>query len=598
MAQELTTRDKAEIRWTWDLSAIYPDHAAWDEACERARRDTEAFAAYAGTLGQSKTRLLEALDTYRTLHRRLDSVGTYAFLYRAQDNGDTQAQTMMDKIMNLVVDFDTQTAFLRPELLALPETLLADCASDAAFGEHDVFLRELLRDKPHTLTGAEEKLLSLFGEVADGAGSIVQMLTYVDMRFPDIAGEDGQPTPLTEGSYITYMQSPDRRVRQAAFEGVLGAYGALGNTFAAAYANNVKKGVCYAKARRFPGARAMALHPDEVPGDVYDSLVSAVRGRLPDLARYVALRRKALGVTDVHIYDLYAPMTKGFDIKLPYPEAYQLVVEALAPLGKDYTDTLQTAFAQRWIDAYENRGKTTGAFCSECYDAHPYVLLNYKPGLEGALTIAHEMGHAMHSHYSIANNCFAKYHYTIFVAEVASTVNEVLVLRHLLGKHPERAAQAALLNHLLEAFRTTVFRQTLFAEFEHKAHAMAEAGEALTRDSLCALYRQLNRDYYGAEAEVDACVADEWMRIPHFYNAFYVYKYATGFSAAVAIADKILTQGQPAVSDYLRFLSAGGSLPPMEELRIMGVDMGTPEPVDNALRAFVEMLGRFERLLD
>ncbi len=597
MAQETKARQQADPRWVWNLGDIFADHAAWDSACEALHVQVRAFATHQGTLAQGPARILTVLDAYQSLARDLETAASYAHLFRAQDNGDPTAQAMVDRINTLAVEGETVCSFLRPELLTLPEATLIACAHDPAFAAHRVYLKDVLRYQPHTLSGAEEKLLAAFSEVTDGCANAAQMLMYVDLRFPNITDANGESVALTEGRYGGFIQSPDRRVREQAMRGILETYATLGNTLAATYANTVKRDIAYAKARGFSSARAASLFPDEVPEAVYDSLIAAVRGHLPDLARYVALRKQALGIDTVHLYDLYAPMSADFDLKLPFEQAYAQVIEGVSVLGEAYADTLREACARHWIDVYENRGKTTGAFCSGCYGVHPYVLLNFEPGLHETLTIAHEMGHAMHSYYSDRHNCYAQSHYEIFVAEVASTVNEVLLLRHLMQKHQDKAAQVALINRLLENFRTTVFRQTLFAEFEHQTHQMAERGEALTRESLSALYYGINQAYYGAEAEVDDFIANEWMRIPHFYNSFYVYKYATGFSAAVAIADRLLSGDAQAKQDYLRFLTTGGSMPPIEELKIAGVDMSTPEPVQRALAYFTELLGQFEKLL-
>ncbi len=600
MENQPKTRAQADSRWTWNLGDIYATQEAFEADCARLTADIDALSGFEGTLAQGgKPRVLEAVRAYWASIRRMENAGTYAFLLRAQDNGEAAAQAMADRVQVLEVELGTCSAFLRPELLALPEALLRDCMADPDFAEYDVFLADVLRYKPHTLSAAEERIVSAYGEVVQGPQNTTQMLTYVDMRFPDIAGEDGEPAAVTEGKFIGFLQSPNRRVRADAYACVLGAYGALGNTFAATYATNVKADLVGARLHRFDTAREAALFGDEVPVSVYDSLIEAVHGALPTLARYIALRRRVMGLDAVHLYDLYVPMTGEFDLALPYPKAYELVVEGVSSaLGEEYGRVLREAYERRWIDVYENRGKNTGAFCSGCYDAHPYVLLNYEDGLSETLTIAHEMGHAMHSYYSEHAQPFAKAHYEIFVAEVASTVNEVLVLRYLMKRHTRRADQAALVNHLLENFRTTIFRQVLFAEFEHLAHKLAEEGEALTRERLCEVYYELNRRYYGEEAVVDEQVADEWMRIPHFYSSFYVYKYATGFSAAVAIAQRLLTEGEPAVCDYLRFLRTGGSMPPIEELKIAGVDLSTPQPVEQALAYFAELVGQMEALID
>lgn len=599
MSQAIKTREQVETRWTWNLADIFASQGAWEQACDVLRAAIEAYGAFEGTLAQGgQAQVLAAVRGYWEIARQFEKVGTYAFLFREQDNGNTTAQAMADRVTKLEVEMGMKSAFLRPELLSLPEAMLRACAQDPAFAEYDTFLSEILRFKPHTLSAAEERVASAFGEVVQGPRNTMQMLTYVDMRFPNIVDEQGHSVEMTEGKFLTYLQSKDRRVRADAYENIIGTYATLGNTFASTYATNVKADLCDARLHHFATAREAHLFPDQVPVAVYDSLIQAVHDALPTLARYIKLRKKAMGLAEVHLYDLYVPMTQEFGMELPYPKAYDLVLEGTATLGEAYARTLREAYEKRWIDVYENRGKNTGAFCSGCFDAHPYVLLNHQDDLSSTLTIAHEMGHAMHSYYSERTQPFAKAQYEIFVAEVASTVNEVLTLRHLMKTHTRKQDQASLINHLLENFRTTVFRQTMFAEFEHLVHKMEEEGTALTRESLCETYYGLNQLYYGAEAVVDPRVADEWMRIPHFYTAFYVYKYATGFSAAVAIAQRLLTEGEPAVRDYLRFLSTGGSMPPIEELKIAGVDMSTPQPVQQALAYFAELIEQMEHLVD
>ena len=422
------------------------------------------------------------------------------------------------------------------------------------------------------------------------------MLTDVDMSLGKVKGEDGKMVELTHARYGSMLESPDRSVRKAAYERMMKAYGAYGSTFAATYAGNVKSDVFMAKAHGYQSAREAALYPDDIPVSVYDNLLKAVHEALPVLHAYCGMRKEAFNIPTVHMYDLYAPMTKDFQMKLTFDEAYELLLEAVAPLGRDYQDVVRSAKDGGWIDVYENKGKTTGAYSNgSAYGVHPYVLLNFRPELDGLLTLAHEMGHAMHSYYSNHTQPFIKSDYTIFVAEVASTCNEVLTINALRKKFAgNQAAQQALIGRLLEGFRTTVFRQTMFAEFEMKAHAMEEAGQPLTRESLNAMYYDLNKQYYGGGCRVDKVVENEWMRIPHFYRSFYVYKYATSFCAAVALADKILHGTPEDVAAYRRFLTLGGSMSPIEELKTVGIDMSTPAPIEAALDVFASLLADFQ----
>jgi oligoendopeptidase F len=424
------------------------------------------------------------------------------------------------------------------------------------------------------------------------------MLTKVDMKFPDIRNEKGEEVPLTEAGYGTFIRSNDRRVRKDAFASLFETYTNFGATIAAAYSGSVKGDLFAARARGFETAVEASLFPDEVPLSVYDNLISVIHESLPLLNEYIALRKPAMKLDEIHLYDLYTSMVDDYDMKLPYPEAYQLVMEGLSPLGEEYRNVLKSAYEDGWIDVYSSKAKSSGAYSRGAYGVHPYVLLNHREDLDSAMTIAHEMGHAMHSYYSNLHQPAPKANYTLFAAEVAATCNEIILMTKLMDHYADnRRALAYLCNHLLEQFRTTVFRQTMFAEFERISHRMAEEGEALTKEALSKAYLALNQKYYGQHCVVDELIATEWMRIPHFYRAFYVYKYATGFSAAVFLANRILTEGETAVKDYYKFLSAGGSLPPIEALKLAGVDMSSPEPIRSAMRVFKQTTERLAKLL-
>lgn len=597
MAKTIPSRDQLPERDTWNLTDIYADDAAFEAAFTRLKEEAQSLEQrFQGKLGAGRGVVAQALALYFDQARTLSSLYTYAMLRKSQDNGDAPAQAAGDRMDGLYAAWSAATAFLRPELLALPQGEIEGCMADPAFAEYAVFLRDLLREKPHTLDAGQERLLSMVGEVFSAQENVFDMFAYADLEFPQITGEDGAPAQLSEGTYVNYLLSGDRRVRREAFTTLMSTYGKYRNMLAASYNASVKQNVFAARARGFASARGRALFPDQVPESVYDGLIQAVRDALPALGRYTAMRVPALEIPEVRLYDLYVSMTPAFDLKMPFDQAYALVVEALAVMGPAYQQRLRDAYDGRWIDVYENKGKTNGAFATGgAYDAHPYVLLNYQPGLEDTLTIAHEMGHAMHSDLSNRAQPFATADYTIFAAEVASTVNEVLLLEYLLEKHPEPEAQRALLGHLLEGFRTTVFRQTMLAEFEHRTHQMAESGEALTAEALEDLYLATNRAYYAPNVQVDEVIRHEWSRIPHFYSAFYVYKYATGYAAATAIARR-LRSDPGAVREYLSFLSMGGSKPPIEALKTAGVDLSTPAPVRDALVYFEELLNRYEAI--
>ena len=540
--------------------------------------------------------MLSLLKTYAEANEHLSRLYTYASCNLNVDNGDSFYQGVMARTQTLYAQYSAAVAFLSPELLKLPKATRKSYIADPEFADFDTILKDLERMRPHTLSSEVETLLASGQEVFGATGNVYDMLTDVDMSLGKVKDEDGKMVALTHARYGSMLESPNRAVRKAAYERMMKAYAAYGSTFAATYAGNVKSDVFMAKAHGYQSAREAALYPDDIPVSVYDNLLKAVHEALPVLHAYCGMRKEAFNIPTVHMYDLYAPMTKDFQMKLTFDEAYELLLEAVAPLGKDYQDVVRSAKDGGWIDVYENKGKTTGAYSNgSAYGVHPYVLLNFRPELDGLLTLAHEMGHAMHSYYSNHTQPFIKSDYAIFVAEVASTCNEVLTINALRKKFAgNQAAQQALIGRLLEGFRTTVFRQTMFAEFEMKAHAMEEAGQPLTRESLNAMYYDLNKQYYGGGCRVDKVVENEWMRIPHFYRSFYVYKYATSFCAAVALADKILHGTPEDVAAYRRFLTLGGSMSPIEELKTVGIDMSTPAPIEAALDVFASLLADFQ----
>ena len=437
----------------------------------------------------------------------------------------------------------------------------------------------------------------MMGDLAQAPDNIFTMLTSVDMKFPDITLPDGSRQELTEGNYSSFIHDPCRETRRQAFHGIMETYGSFGSTIAATYAASVKKDQFLADARHYPSAVEASLSGVEIPLSVYDNLIEVIHESLPTLQDYLRLRKRLLRLDEVHMYDLYCPMVENFDMVLPYDKAFDLVLEGLSPMGEDYVEMLRHARNNGWIDVYPSQNKSSGAFSAgDLRKVHPYVLLNHNDNLDCAMTIAHELGHSMHSWYSNKSQPFAKADYSLFVAEVASTCNEAVMMRYLLRHLPEKKAQAYLLNHFLEQFRTTVFRQTMFAEFERISHDMAASGAPMTRETLSDAYYKLNEKYYGETCVVDPVIANEWMRIPHFYRAFYVYVYATGLCAAVTLSDRILTEGESAVRDYRKFLSAGSSVPPIEALKLAGVDMSSPEPIRKAMCVFADTLDRFKAL--
>lgn len=595
MADTIRTYDQIETKYKWDLTHIFPTDDAWEAACVQLDKDAEAFAQRNGHVAEDPK---GAIQTMFQLIRQAADINSYAFLRKETDNGDPVAQALAEKSESLMVRFYTAIAFLKPELLSMPEEQLTSLMAQADMKDYDVYLKDLIRSKPHQLSKAEERILAMGGEVATVAGNVYDMFTSVDMKFPDVTMPDGTTTPLTESVYSPLIRHRDRSVRKQAFHHIMETYGSFGNTFAATYGGSVKGDQFEARVRNFSSALEASLFPDEIPMAVYDNLVSAIHEHLPVLQEYLELRKQVLGLDELHMYDLYCPMVEGFDMKLPYEEAYQLVLEGLSPMGQDYVDVLKEAKENRWIDVFPVENKASGAFSmGHLHGLHPYVKLNHNDNLEDTFTIAHEMGHAMHSYYGNKHQPFPKADYSLFVAEVASTCNEAVMMRYLLKKLPEKKAQAYLLNHLLEQFRTTCFRQTMFAEFERISHQMASDGEPLTREALSKAYLELNRKYYGPACHVDEVIANEWMRIPHFYRAFYVYVYATGICAAITLSERILNDGEEGVAAYKRFISAGGSVSPIEALKLAGIDMSSPEPIQRAMGVFKETLAQFRALL-
>ena len=594
MIREPKNRSQQDPRTLWDLTALYQTEAAFEQDFEKAKCQLEQVKAWQGRVQEDPR---AAIRESTAMDETLEKLYTYAGLHRDEDTGDEQRQALAARMESLIVKAQSETAFLSPELLMLPDETLEEMQKDPAFSDYSEMIRLLRREKSHILPAEQEALLAAMGEVMDAPDDIFSKFNDVDLPLPKVPDEEGNMVQLTHGNFGPLLRSRNREVRKAAFEGMNGTFEKFRSTVSAAYAGSVKGDVFRARARKYESARQASLYPLEIPETVYDNLLTEVENALPALSEYMQIRKEKLGVEELHLYDLYVPIISDFDMKLSYEEACELVCEGLQPLGEEYIATLREAFKGGWIDVYENKGKRSGAYSWGCYGAHPYVLLNHTDDLGGAMTLAHELGHAMHSFYSNQKQCFVKAGYSLFVAEVASTCNEVLLMRHLLKKFEDnKPAKAFLLNQLLEEFRTTVFRQTMFAAFEKESHTMYERGEAITGDVLCQIYLDLNKKYYGRECVVDPVIENEWMRIPHFYRNFYVYQYATGFSAAVAIANRILKNGAPAVEDYKKFLSAGSSVPPIEALKYAGVDMSQPTAVQEAMQVFADTVSQLKAM--
>ena len=584
MAEEIRKRSEIEEKYKWDLTHIYASDEEWEKDYQAAEAEIGTLSAFDGHVAEDPKK---AIITVNETVEKIMPIYEYAFLRKETDNADSTAQGLKDRAMRLYVTAMTVTSFLEPELLEMPEEALKALAEDPEMRDYDAMLRRLLLSKPHTLPKEQERLIAMMGEVAEAPESIFSALSDADMKFPPVKMPDGSEQELTEGNYSTFIRSDDRNVRRQAFRNIMTTYERYGNTIAGTYGASVKKDQFMAVSHNYSSAREAAMKPLEIPESVYDNLIEAVHEYLPVLQDYLRLRKELLGLEELHLYDLYTPIVKGFRMDLPYEKAFDLVLEGLKPMGEDYIAKLQEARDSRWIDVYPSIGKSSGAFSAGgLRKVHPYVLLNHNNNLDSAFTIAHELGHSMHSFYSNTNQPAPKSDYSLFVAEVASTCNEAVMQRYLTETMTEPEAQAFLLNHLLEQFRTTVFRQTMFAEFEKKSHEMAAEGIPLTKESLSEMYFKLNEQYYGETCFMDPEIAGEWMRIPHFYRAFYVYVYATGLCAAVSLSDRILREGESAVKDYRKFLSAGCSVPPIEALKLAGIDMSKPEPVRQALEVF------------
>lgn len=585
------TRKEMDPAFCWNLSDIFEDIPAWERALKEAGELVAALPEVMGTLSSSAEALKQGLDRIFAAAEKLELVYVYTMLYSSEDNGDAQAQEMEARATRLFVDFSTITASLSPEILAIDPEKLEAWIAQPEMQTYRHMIKDVCRAREHTLSENEERLLAMLGDAAQTPKKTFDLFESVDMQFPNL--DSGEP--LTHALFGKYRESQDPDVRREAFEKYFGEYKKYVNTLASLYSGNVKLDSYYAKARRHPSALEAELYGNNVPKALYENLIDCVHEAIPALTRYLEIRKKKLGLNTLRLYDLYVPLVDEVDSAMPYETAKELVLKATEPLGETYQMLLKRAFSERWIDVYENKGKTTGAYSCGVYGVHPYVLLNYTGKYDDAFTLAHELGHSMHSWFSSQAQDYVNNEYAIFVAEVASTVNEVLLTRYLLSVETDPKKRAYILNHLLEGFRTTVFRQTLFAEFEKKAHEMYEAGEPLTAQALSELYGGLNKTYYPIAEGTD--VTDvEWARIPHFYRAFYVYQYATGFCSAVAIADRILNGG--GAEDYLKFLSTGGSMYPIDELKIAGVDLTSPEPIRSALKVFSDTIDEFAQLME
>lgn len=595
---EVKDRKDIDVKDTWNLESIYANNELWEEEYAALEKEAEEFAKLKGAIEADVSKIPAVLDAYYGLHRRLSKLSVYARMRFDQDTTDSTYQTMSAKIGSLGVKIGAASAFVEPEILSYSKEQLEAAEKEnertAYYGRK---IEEMLRGQEHTLDAEKEELLAAAGDMAEAPDDIFSVLMNADMKYPDIVLEDGTHLPLTNSTYISYMESPDRAVREGAFKTLYGQIASLKNTFAAIYRGNLKQAKFYAQSRKYSSARAMYLADSNVPESVYDNLLSAVHEALPMMYRYVAVRKKVLGVDKLHMYDVYTPIVAAQNQTYEFDQAKQMVLEALKPMGEDYLSHAREGLENRWIDIYPNKGKKGGAYSWGCYDSQPFILLNYTKNLDSVFTLIHEMGHSIHSYYSRTAQDYAYSDYKIFVAEVASTCNECLLMHDLLEKTTDKEQRKYLLNHYLDSFKGTLFRQTMFAEFEKTAHDYCAQGKPLTAEALSQMYLELNQKYFGPDMEKDEEIAYEWMRIPHFYTPFYVYQYATGYSAAVALSAKILKEGKPAVDAYMSFLKGGESKDPIDLLKMAGVDMTTEKPVADALALFGELVVELETLV-
>ena len=589
-------RSEAESKYKWKVEDVFLSDEAWNESFLAAEKELD-FSEFEGKLGD-KRQLLRFFEKEERTSRLLERLHLYAHMRHDEDARVSKYTAMQSKSMSLYVSFSSAVAFSEPELTALPDSVLESYANDKQFEDYDYFFRQLIKGKEHILSAAEEKILAQGGEMYSQFQNIFSMIDNADLRFGQIEDENGNAIELTHGTYGVILHGEDRNLRKKAFEQYYASYIGMVNTIAATYFGNVKKDVFLSQVRKYGSCLERALQNEDVPVTVYENLISSVNENLGAMHRYIALRKKLLHLNEQHMYDIYAPLVADAEIKLPYEDACELVMKGLAPLGQNYIDLLRKGFSEGWVDVCETTGKRSGAYSTGIFGLHPYVLLNYQKTTHDVFTIAHEMGHSLHTYFSNQAQPYAKADYRIFVAEVASTVNEVLLLKYIYSESKDKNLKKYLLNYYLDTIRTTLHRQTMFAEFESEAHAKVEKGEPLTSENLCEIYLALNKKYYGDSIVHDKEIAYEWARIPHFYTSFYVYKYSTGIISAISIVRRILSEGAPAVKDYMKFLSSGGSDSPAELLKIAGVDLTKKDAFSAAMLEFEDTLAQFEKLCE
>lgn len=597
--KKLPGRNEVATEDTWRLEDIFANDEAWEKEFNEVKEQLPGVQEFQGKLGENADQLYNALQLQDKLLERLGRLYTYAHMRYDQDTTNSFYQGLDDRIKNLYSQAGSALAYIVPEILAVDEDKIKGFLQEKEeLKLYEHALEEINLQRPHVLSAEQEALLAEASEVMSSSSNTFGMLNNADLEFPSIKDENGEEVEITHGRYIRFLESEDRRVREDAFKAVYKTYGSFKNTFASTLSGNIKKDNFNARVRKYDSARHAALAANNIPESVYENLVNTVNDNLHLLHRYVKLRRKVLGVEKLHMYDLYTPLVKNVKMEIPYAEAKDYVLKGLEPLGGEYNNVLKQGFENRWVDVYENKGKRSGAYSSGAYGTNPYILMNWQDNVNNLFTLAHEFGHSVHSYYTRKTQPYPYGSYSIFVAEVASTCNEALLNDYMLKTIDDEQKRLYLLNHYLEGFRGTVFRQTMFAEFEHMIHQKAQNNEALTADSLTKDYYELNKKYFGEEdIEIDEEIGLEWSRIPHFYYNYYVYQYATGFSAATALSKQILEEGQPAVERYIEFLKSGSSDYPIEVLKKAGVDMTSSTPIEEALKVFEVKLKEMEALL-
>lgn len=591
-------RERKEIsnEYKWDLDKMYPNREAMEADIAYIEGGLKEVASYKGKLSDSADSLYKALKLMEDISRKISHYYVYTHMRHHEDTRINENLADSSKSEMISTDLSKATAYIVPEIIAMDEGLLASYLKDERLGHYKKMIDEILRDKPYTLSDKEEEIMAAASELAGVPENTYEMLSYADMKFPEITDEDGNKVRLDMFNYSKFIKSKDRRVRQEAFEAEFGTYKKYSNTMASTLFGGIKAEIFNSSIRKYPSALFASLYADNISLDVYNNLIESIHENIPALDKYIGLKKKYFGLDEVHMYDLYVPMAEDFKMEISYEEAQEIIIKALEPMGQDYVTLIKRAFDEKWIDVYENEGKRGGAYSWGSYDSHPYILMSYNNDLNSMFTLIHELGHSMHSYLSHESQPYIYSSYKIFVAEVASTVNENLLIKYLLKNAKSDEEKIYLLNYYLEQFRTTVYRQTLFAEFEKISHEKVESGQPMTANDFTGIYYDLNKLYYGGSCNVDELVGIEWARIPHFYSNFYVYKYATGFSAATVLSNMILNE-EGAVPRYIEFLRSGGSEYPLDQLRHAGVDMEEKSSVDGALKVFADLIDELEALI-